>query len=603
MVQKISDYIADFLVRCGIEHVFTVTGGGAMHLNDAFGHNEDLECIYNHHEQASAIAAEAYTRLTGKLACVCVTSGPGGTNAITGVAGGWLDSIPMLVISGQVKLEMTTENHPELHIRQLGDQEFNIVQCARNFTKYCVMVKDKNKIAYHLEKALYLSKKGKGGPCWLDIPLDIQGSRIETEQLVHFHPEEESCPERKKYAGTQAEYILNRISQAKAPLILAGNGIRYSHSGDLFLKLADKLKIPVVTAWAANDLLSYTSDYYIGVPGTVGTRAGNFVLQQCDCLLSLGCRMNVRMVGYEKGDFAKNAYKIMVDIEKEELYKPTYRPDWPVCADVSDVISAMLACKYTRPGRHDIWLEWCQNIKMRYPVVAESYFQSETNINPYVFTHYLYGSLEYDDTIVCSNGSACVVPIQVSELKQGQRMLCNSGCAAMGYGLPAALGAAVALKGRRVICLEGDGSIMMNIQELPTMKYYGLNVKIFIYNNNGYHSIRQTQLRNFGEPLAGVDLKSGVAIPDYQKLAGAFDIPYFYIRKQDSAGEIIDRVLEEEGMAVCEVFVDERQEFAPKASSKVLQDGRIISPSMDDMAPFLDRDEYIQVSAEWKRQV
>ncbi len=313
--------------------------------------------------------------------------------------------------------------------------------------------------------------------------------------------------------------------------------------------------------------------------------------------------MNVRMVGYEKGDFAKNAYKIMVDIEKEELYKPTYQPDWPVCADVSDVISAMLVCKYTRPGRHDIWLEWCQNIKMRYPVVAESYFQSETNINPYVFTHYLYGSLEYDDTIVCSNGSACVVPIQVSELKQGQRMLCNSGCAAMGYGLPAALGAAVALKGRRVICLEGDGSIMMNIQELPTMKYYGLNVKIFIYNNNGYHSIRQTQLRNFGEPLAGVDLKSGVAIPDYQKLAGAFDIPYFYIRKQDSAGEIIDRVLEEEGMAVCEVFVDERQEFAPKASSKVLQDGRIISPSMDDMAPFLDRDEYIQVSAEWKRQV
>ncbi len=599
MELKVAEYIADFLVDNEIKHNFTVTGGGAMHLNDALGHKEGLVCIYNHHEQASAMAAEAYARLTGRIASVCVTSGPGGTNAITGVVGGWLDSIPMLILSGQVKREMTVSSCPEVNLRQLGDQEFDIIRVAKNFTKYSVMITNKNEIAYHLEKALYLCKQGKGGPCWLDIPLDIQGAKIETKDLVHFCPEQEIYGDRKEVSTAQVEKILQKISQAKAPLILAGSGIRYSKSERVFWKMLEKLKIPVVTAWAANDVLPYSSEYFVGVPGTLGTRAGNFVVQQCDCLLSLGCRMNVRMVGYTKGDFAQNAYKIMVDIDEAELHKPTYQPDLPICADVCDVLQKMLECAYVRPQIHDKWLKWCQEIREKYPVVLNTYYGNEKNINPYVFTHYLYSELECDDTIVCSNGSSCVIPIQVSEIKQGQRLFCNSGCAAMGYGLPAALGAAVALEGKRVICLEGDGSIMMNIQELPTVKHYDLNIKIFIYNNNGYHSIRQTQKNNFGEPLVGVNCESGVAIPDYHKLAEAFGIPYFKIIKQNHAEEVIEKVLKEEGAAICEVFVDEEQNFAPKSASKVLSDGRIVSPSIDDMYPFLGKDEYMEVKNSW----
>lgn len=545
------------------------------------------------------MAAEAYSRLTGKIAGVCVTSGPGGTNAITGVVGGWLDSIPMLIISGQVKREMTISSCPELNLRQLGDQEFDIIQVVKNFTKYSVMITNKYEIAYHLEKALYLCKQGKGGPCWIDIPLDIQGAKIETEELVHFCPEQETYGGRSAFTVTQAEKILQKISQAKAPLILVGSAVRYSRSERQFLEMLEKLKIPVVTAWAANDILAYSSKYFVGVPGTLGTRAGNFAVQQCDCLLSLGCRMNVRMVGYTKGDFAQNAYKIMVDINAAELHKPTYTPDLAICADVSDVIHTMVICAYERPQIHDEWLKWCQDIREKYPVVLNTYFGNERNINPYVFTHYLYSELECDDTIVCSNGSSCVIPIQVSEIKQGQRLFCNSGCAAMGYGLPAALGAAAALDGKRVICLEGDGSIMMNIQELPTVKYYHLNIKIFIYNNNGYHSIRQTQTNNFGEPLVGVSRENGVAIPDYKKLAEAFEIPYYAIVKQEHAKEVIQEVLKQESVVICEVFVDVGQSFAPKSASKVLSDGRIVSPSIDDMAPFLGKDEYMEIKNSW----
>lgn len=601
MKKKVSQYIADFLVDNSITHNFTVTGGGAMHLNDALGHKEGLTSIYNNHEQASAIAAEAYSRLTGNLACLCVTSGPGGTNAITGVLGGWLDSIPMLVISGQVKREMTVWSCPELGLRQLGDQEFDIISTVGHFTKYAVMVTNAEEIAYHLEKALYLCRKGKGGPVWIDIPLDIQGATIETEELLHFDSAAEQMEQAKLFTVQDAECLLEKIKNAKAPLLLAGSSIQYSKAEEEFLKLVDKLKIPVVTAWAANDTLTAESEYYIGIPGTLGTRPGNFAVQKCDLLISLGCRMNVRMVGYNKGDFAQNAYKVMVDIDEPELKKPTYIPDWPICADVKDVICKLKDLPYERPLWHDKWLQWCQNMKERYPVVLPEYRNKEI-INPYVFTEMLFEGFERDDTIVCSNGSACVMPIQVAALKQGQRMFCNSGCAAMGYGLPAALGAAVALKGKRVICLEGDGSIMMNIQDLPTIKYYGLNVKIVIYNNNGYHSIRQTQMNNFGGNLVGVNGQNGVAIPNYEKVAHAFDIAYYRLSNEKEAAAVIRDFLNVDGVAVLEAFVDEKQTFAPKSSSKILPDGRIVSPSIDEMAPFLAEEEYLQVKESWKQE-
>lgn len=597
---KVANYIADFLINQGIEDVFTVTGGGAMHLNDALGHAAGLRCVYNNHEQACAIAAEGYTRLTGKLAAVCVTSGPGGTNAITGVLGGWLDSIPMLILSGQVKREMTTWSCQELGLRQLGDQEFNISETVKHFTKYAVMVTETNMIAYHLEKALYLCKQGKGGPVWLDIPLDIQGANIDPDELEHFKPNEENLVEENCFDCQDAHKLIEMIKNAKAPLFISGSSIRYSQSEQLFLQLVDKLQIPVVTAWAANDTLPYDSPYFMGVPGTLGTRAANFAVQQCDLLISLGCRMNVRMVGYNKGDFGKKAYKIMVDVSEAELNKPTYQPDWGIKANVHDVITKLLEVDYQRPNDHDKWLGWCRDLFRRYPVVLEQYHNNDRNINPYVFTEKLFNHMDQNDTMVCSNGSACVIPIQVSMLKEGQRLFCNSGCAAMGYGLPAAIGAAIALKGQRVICMEGDGSIMMNLQELATVQLYQLNIKIVIYSNNGYHSIRQTQRSNFGEPLVGVNRESGVAIPEFSRIANAFEIPYFSIRKEDEADGILEQMLAVKGPVICEIYVDEEQAFVPKSSAKILPDGQIVSPSIDDMSPFLSQEEYQQIHNSWK---
>lgn len=599
MKVKVAQYIANFLIEKGIEHTFTVTGGGAMHLNDAFGHKEGMKCIYNHHEQASAIAAEAYYRTVGKLACLCVTSGPGGTNAITGVVGGWLDSIPMLVISGQVKYEMTISSCQELKLRQLGDQEFDIISTVKNFTKYSVMITKADEISYHLEKAIYLSTQGKGGPVWLDIPLDIQGAVIETNDLLHFDPLQEGTGETVHYTTEQSRHLIEKIKNAKAPLLLSGSSIRSSGAGDAFLKLVEKLDIPVVTAWAANDTLASDNEHFIGVPGTLGTRAANFAVQKCDLLLSLGSRLNVRMVGYNKGDFAHNAYKIMVDICEEELHKPTFTPDLSICADVKDVIEALLEVDYERPSYHDEWLNWCRDVYKKYPVVLNRFHNSDRYINPYVFAEILYKHLLSSDTIVAGNGTACVVPIQVSGIKQGQRFFCNSGCAAMGYGLPAALGAAVAKKGERVICLEGDGSIMMNLQELPTVRHHNLNLKIIIFNNNGYHSIRQTQENNFGEPFIGINNESGVAIPQFHKVADAFDIPYVSINKESEADEMVRRALEMEGTVICEVFVDPSQKFEPKSSARVLPDGKIVSPSIDEMAPFLSEEEYASVISSW----
>ena len=339
---KVAKYISQFLVNNGIKDCFMVTGGGAMHLDDAIGHQEGMHCIFNHHEQACAIAAEGYTRMTGKLAAVCVTSGPGGTNAITGVMGGWLDSIPMFIVSGQVKRETTTWSCSEIGLRQLGDQEFDIVNSVSNMTKYAVMITNPQEIAYHLEKAIFLALNGRGGPVRLDIPLDVQGAMIETDELIHFLPEIENPWKIPEVIESVAVTVLEKIKNAKAPLILVGTGIRLGNAEEQLLILLDKLKIPVVTAWNANDVVAGDSPYFAGMPGTVGTRPGNFAIQNCDLLISLGCRLNIRMIGYNHFDFAKNAYKIIVDIDPRELIKPTIKPDMPINADVKDFILKLL---------------------------------------------------------------------------------------------------------------------------------------------------------------------------------------------------------------------------------------------------------------------
>lgn len=593
MKTRLANYIAQYLQDQGITDCFMVTGGGAMHLDDAIGHQEGIHCTFNHHEQACAIAAEGYTRMTGKLALVCVTSGPGGTNAITGVMGGWLDSVPMLVLSGQVKRETTIAACPDLNLRQLGDQEFNVIDSVKNMTKYAVMVTNANEIAYHLEKALYLATTGRGGPAWLDIPLDIQGAQIETDDLLHFDPAKECTWEQPQVTQPVIDIILRKLKEAKAPLVLAGTGINLGGARQKLLDFLDQYKLPVVTAWNANDTVAYDSPYYVGMPGTVGIRSGNFAVQNCDLLISLGCRLNIRMIGYTHHDFAKNAFKVIVDIDPRELGKPTVHADLPVNADVNDFLDAMLRQAWQPMEAHQKFLAWGKALLNKYPAAKPEYANSE-KLNPYTFIDALFATLKEDDRVICGNGAACVITFQAAKIKQGQRMFTNSGCAAMGYGFPAALGVAVSDNNRRTVCIDGDGSVMMNIQELATLAYNKLNLKLFILNNNGYLSIRQTQRNLFKPPFIGIDRDSGVGFPDFGKLAEAFGLPYYQINTLNQTGETLEKVLNSDGPCVCEVVVDPDQNFEPKSSSKVLPDGRIVSPSLDDMAPFLEREEFEQ---------
>lgn len=600
---KVSNYIAQFLAIHGVTDVFMITGGGAMHLNDAIGHHQDLHCTYNHHEQACAIAAEGYARLTGRVAAVCVTSGPGGTNAITGVLGGWQDSIPMFVISGQVKRETTTWS-TSVPLRQLGDQEFQIVDCVKGMTKHAHMITEPTEIRYHLEKAWYLCNHGRKGPVWLDIPLDVQASVVEEGELRGFVLEEETTGsmsgtemlkihENPVYDVRLTNRIVEKISEAERPVILAGTGVRLSGAYEDFLRCIDNLQVPVVTAWNAHDLLWDEHPLYCGRPGSVGTRGGNFVVQNSDLLMVLGCRMNIRQISYNYKEFAKHAYKIVVDIDEAELHKPTVAIDMMIHANVADVMKD-IADKSLETGNHQEWLRWCRGINERYPAALPDYFSRQKPLNPYAFIHRFSGCLSEGDKVICGNGSACVITFQTMQIKKGQRLFTNSGCAAMGYGFPAAIGCTVAEQGGRVICLDGDGSFQMNIQELQTVVYNNLNLKIFILNNNGYHSIRQTQTNLFEPPLVGVCDGNGLSFPDLEKIAYAYGIAYVKIDALADIPGKMRKVLEPEGPVLCEVVVDPEQNFEPKLSSKVLPDGRIVSPEIDDMYPFLPREEYLQ---------
>ena len=584
---KIAHLIADFLVSKGVKHNFTVTGGGAMHLNDALGHKEGLTCVYNHHEQACAIAAEGYARLTGKIALCCVTSGPGGTNAITGVMGGYLDSIPMFVLSGQVKRE-TTLWSTDVPLRQLGDQEFPIIDSVQNMTKYAVMVTEPNDILYHLEKAWFLANNGRKGPVWLDIPLDVQAAKVDKDSLRHFEGSAEEAElkakENPSYDEATTAAILDKLKNAKRPVVFAGTGVNVAGARAEFLKACDKLKIPVVTAWNAHDIMTDDNPYYCGRPGTVGTRGGNFVVQNADVLFVIGCRLNIRMISYNYKEWAKDAYKIVVDIDEAELRKPTVNVDMKVNADLVDVLNSINASSYEANPIHEAWLKWSKDIDAKYPACLPSYDEIKNPVNPYVFIDKFSKTLEEGDKVICGNGSACVITFQGFHVKKDQRLFTNSGCAAMGYGFPAAVGACVAEEGKRVICVDGDGSFQMNL-------------KIFILNNNGYHSIRQTQTNLFQPPLVGVCDGNGLSFPDLEKLAYAYGIRFVRISDSSEVEAKTAEVLNGNDPVLCEVVLNDKQNFAPKLSSKVLPDGKIVSPPIDDMFPFLERDEFDAIKA------
>jgi len=589
---RLADYIVRRLAEYGIGHVFMVTGGASMHLNDAFGRSSGIQKVYCHHEQACAMAAEGYFRVSEKMAVVQITAGPGGINALNGVFGAWTDSIPMLVISGQSKRE-TLVSSTRLPLRQLGDQEVDIVRMVSSITKYAVQVLDPASIRYHLEKAQHLATCGRPGPVWLDVPIDVQAAQIDPANLRGFQPSaEEQVPDFSALKKDQLRQLIDRMKSAQRPVIYAGSGVRLSGQEDLLLKLAERLCVPLVAAWNSNDLLPNDNPCYAGRPGTVGDRAGNFTVQNSDFLLILGCRLNIRLVSYNWKSFAPQAFKVMVDVDEAEMKKPTLSIDLPIHADLRDFLPALDRMSREWAPHHADWLAWCRERVKRYKVDLPEYWQLKEKVNPYCFMERLSEALQDGEVVVCGDGTACVTAFQAIRIRTGMKLFHNSGCASMGYDVPAAIGASVAMpRKERIICLAGDGSIMMNLQELQTVSGLKLPIKIFVLNNAGYHSIRQTQRNFFPDNIVGCGEDSGLSFPDFEKVAAAFNLPFRRIQKHDELDDVIRWVLTSRGPVLCEVMLDLAQGFAPKLSSRKLEDGRMETAPLDDMAPFLSREE------------
>ena len=597
MKQRLADYVADFLSAHGVTDVFSVVGGGAMHLNDALGHHEGLHVTYNHHEQACAIAAEAYARLENRIAAVCVTTGPGGTNALTGVVGGWLDSIPMFIISGQVRYDTTARyalSYTETPLRAMGDQEYDIVKSVTPMTKYATMIEDPKQIRCALEKAWHLATTGRPGPVWIDIPVNYQGGYIETEELVGYDPSEDDALLPSPVGDETIQLVLEKIKQAKRPVFHAGYGIRLSGSYEKFRSVAEKLNIPIVTYWNAVDLIEDDNPLYCGRAGNMGDRPGNWAIQNADLILAIGTRISIRQVGYNWKTWARAAEVIMVDIDKAELKKPTLHVEIPIWADAKDFLSKMDTAISEAPvSTENEWLSTCQRWKKEYPVVRKDQWEENgSTANVYAFVRYLSSRLPENSLTAVSNGACCVVGNQAYVIQKGSRMANNSAIASMGYGLPAAIGTCIGGKRRTTICLEGDGSIMMNLQELQTILTNKLPIKIFLINNNGYHSIRITQTNLFHKNFTGIGPESqDLSFPDFSKIAVAFGYPYFSAHSNAEMKEVVDTVLAMDGPVFCEIFTDTVQVWEPKSSTKRLLDGTLVSPPLEDLAPFLPREE------------
>jgi len=576
-----------------------------MHLNDAIFKNHKIRKTFFHHEQSAAMAAEAYARIRNYPAIVNVTTGPGGINALNGVYGAYVDSIPMIVISGQVKKE-TMISSSDLDIRQLGDQEVDIHTMVKDITKYSCVLTNPADAQSIINKAIYVASHGRPGPVWIDVPIDVQSSLISLNQNCYsaFVPDEldpnlnanarnEFHLDYSEILDKKIELTINRLKESKRPVLLVGNGVHYSKSKVDLEKLIKLLKIPVVTAWNAHDLVDSENDYYVGRPGTVGDRAGNFAVQNADFLLILGCRLNIRQISYGWSSFAKHAWKTMVDIDSNELNKHTLNIDNKIHVDLRDffriTLSKLSITSYSLV--HNQYLNSLIKLKRKYPVLTMQ-MTSKIRINPYFFIDKLFKALGAGSTVVCGNGTACVVTFQVAKISKDQRLFTNSGSASMGYDLPAAIGASIAFDNKKpVICIAGDGSLMMNIQELATVDHLQSDIRIILINNGGYSSIRQTQSNYFPQNIMGVDSKTGLGLPNFVRVSNAFNIPGKKIDQSREINQGIKWLLEGNGPKLLEVEVEPDQDFQPKLKSRVLSDGSMASPDLDDMFPFLLREE------------
>ena len=572
-----------------------------MHLNVSFGHQEGLKNIFVQHEQAAAIAAESYFRTAKEMPLVCCTTGPGGTNTLTGVLGAWLDSVPMFVMSGQVRYA-TTARAAGIPVRAMGDQEYDITPMVAHMTKYAEMITDPKTVKYHIDKAIYLATHGRPGPVWLDVPLDIQGGYIDTDEFIGFD-ESECLRERPEdYPDPVPEEtireILQKMRDAKRPVLNVGSAIHMRSCMPLMRRVVGKLGIPVAVAWDASDLMPHDNELFAGIPGLLGDRPGNWAIQNADLVLSVGCRLSCRQVGYDVRSWAREAYVIMVDIDKYELVKPSIHVEMGIQADCRDFLEKLDAAvsggAWSPAPAHKEWLGICQGWRRDYPVVTKKHYEdAPADANAYCFLNEISRRVPEDQTIVLGNGTveACLHAIHI---KEHTRLISNSGAASMGYDLPAAMGSCFASGKKQTICLTGDGSIQMNLQELQTIVFHRLPIKIFVVNNQGYHSMRQTEGNLFPEyTKVGIGPESGdLSFPDMEKIAGAYGIPYYRMASnEDIMGDTIEKVLAEDSFAMCEVFVDTDQRFEPKSATRRLADGTLVSPPLEDLAPFLPREE------------
>jgi len=570
---RVSDYIIQYLRdKYNTDTIFTVSGGGCIFLIDSLGHTEGVNYVATHHEQAAAIAAEGYARMNNKLGVCIVTSGPGATNAMTGTLCSWLDSIPVIVISGQVNKELTT-NYTRQSLRQLGDQEYNIVESVKNMTKYAVQVNDTNDIRFHLEKACTLATTGRSGPVWLDIPLNIQSAEINPEQL-HGYNDFIEFPQASKL---DIEQVITKWNNAKKPLLLVGNGIRLSGGVNELRELLTKTNIPTISAVNGNDIVTSDYEHYCGRFGTHAQISANKLLSECDFLLSIGSRLYVRQTGYNFKGFAKQAYRIYVDIDKNELDKPTLFPDHKIHSDAKDFINKLLQEDINVSNLE--WLAECKESN-KAPKVLPRHRNKKGSASVYAFIEQLSKVLPKDHHVVTSDGSANVVTMQVMDLTGNQRLITNTGCAPMGYGLPAAIGAATHNK---IVCIEGDGSLHLNIHELQTMKHYNLPIKLIVINNDGYLSIKVSQKTFFNGNYVASEKNSGVSFPNYEKVIKAYDLPYYSIKDNDTIQPTLNKFLSQEGPCVLEIFTDPDEFHEPKVVAKLDAEGKFIPGELSNI--------------------
>jgi acetolactate synthase I/II/III large subunit len=591
---RVADWIMQTLAEHGITHVFMVAGGGAMHLNDAAGLEPGLETIAVLHEQAAAIACESYFKASGRLAVCLVTTGPGATNAITGVTGAWLDSTPMLVISGQVK-------RPDLAgdsgVRQRGIQEVNTVKLVAGITKEAVMITEPSSVRYHVERALHLATSKRPGPVWLDIPLDVQAAKVDPSSMPAFDPEHQSIAN--AYAeddpSDAAQAIVKLVSGASRPALLLGAGILASGAADRARVLIELLGVPVLSTWPAQGIVGDDHPLFVGRPGSLAPRAANFVIQNADALVCIGTRLDMSTTGYNQADFGRNARKLIVDVDPNELAKLTGSIDMGFCSNALDVVDSLIKLmpEADAPLWRDAnrWVPQCQAWRERWPIVTAEHRKPGPHISTYHLADTISDLLLPEDVLAtCCSGLGIEIFLLALRLRTGQRANCNFALGAMGYGLPTVLGACLGSGRRRTICVDGDGGLQLNIQELETIRRLDLPVKLFVLSNRGYASIRASQTRWFGR-LVGADDTSGLTLPDLERIANAYRIPFLRLNGETELRPQVEAALNTAGPLLCEVPTPDDEAREPVQISEALPDGGMRSRPLEDLAPLLSREE------------